>query len=594
MKLRAFVASLMALTIATVMTLASFQTLRAAEETGETEEEHLPDTAVLATVNDREITVGDFREAYFASDINFRPRSDEEGRIEFLNSMINKEILANTANEANKPLGFEDRLRIRETEEKTLANVLFLRRVYEPATATEEEMLEIYPQFSYRIHVRHILFDDKELAERVRRELLSGRTTWSKAVRRYSLSPNRDEDGDLGWRNRLSLRGDLGIKAFDLNPGAISEVAQNLEGFHVLQCLDREQAKPHPFKTLKRIISEDIRSARTIPLLQKYYADLSKIAEVTYDTTQIAWATAVFKEFELSRMEPHEHEGHETSAPERKLEMTAPTPVFKSKDLDRVIATLDGTPFTLREFMAGYREIPAPVRRKLLSLEPFIVTLNGILLKPKMVELARMSGIGEDPRTVAEVARKTEQVRVEHLFSDSIMSKIRLDDEELRQHYEDRKHEFVTFASALYARIGRLTEAGADSVLAQLESGTPAAEILAADSAQGFYLGSIETIRQTGSNLYESVVFNELEPGEAIKLGPDSEDKFVVVQVIEAEKPQPMSFDEVRSIVAESVRNEKAERLLKALLERQRRHCKIVSHPELVMKIRLIDPALDI
>src|SRR5262245_6559280 len=55
--------------------------------------DYVPDTTVILRVNDRAITAYDFRERYFSADYAFRPRPDSAGRAEFLQSLINKEVL---------------------------------------------------------------------------------------------------------------------------------------------------------------------------------------------------------------------------------------------------------------------------------------------------------------------------------------------------------------------------------------------------------------------------------------------------------------------------------------------------------------------
>src|SRR6185295_1872061 len=98
----------------------------------------LPDTAVIARVQDRVITAKDFSEAWFDSDPQVRPQSDSLGRVEFLNSMVNKEILALVAKSVDRPLGFEDRTTLREHTNRVLTNVLYQRMVIDSIQITEQ------------------------------------------------------------------------------------------------------------------------------------------------------------------------------------------------------------------------------------------------------------------------------------------------------------------------------------------------------------------------------------------------------------------------------------------------------------------------
>src|SRR5262249_12283244 len=63
----------------------------------------LPDTALLVRVEDRVTRVHDFVDAYFGSYAEYRPKPDSAGRVEFMNSIINKEVLGLTALASNRP-----------------------------------------------------------------------------------------------------------------------------------------------------------------------------------------------------------------------------------------------------------------------------------------------------------------------------------------------------------------------------------------------------------------------------------------------------------------------------------------------------------
>ncbi len=183
----------------------------------------LPDTVLLARVGDREIRVGDYIDAYFRSYAEFRPRPDSAGRVEFLNNVIDKEVLGLVALKINRPFGFEDRIAMRSHRQRELADVLFQRSVLDSVTVSEDEMRQIYEQFRYAVHLRQIRFDDRATAERARRDVVSGRIAWRDAVRMYSVAPDSDRarGGDLGWHTRPSFDPVLApqVRHFVLRPG---------------------------------------------------------------------------------------------------------------------------------------------------------------------------------------------------------------------------------------------------------------------------------------------------------------------------------------------------------------------------------------
>src|SRR5262249_20184121 len=148
----------------------------------------------------------------------------------------------------------------------------------------------------YDIHIRGILFDDREVAERVRLDLQRGRMTWKDAVARYSIDPNKRPDGDLGWVKRYTLKGDFAIKVFSVRPGAVSELVQDVEGYHLFQVVERRLKAPPPLGALRMMIVSDIKTMKSTPVLERFIQTIAKNTSVTFDSTNIRWAAARFRE----------------------------------------------------------------------------------------------------------------------------------------------------------------------------------------------------------------------------------------------------------------------------------------------------------
>src|SRR5438874_803365 len=119
--------------------------------------------------------------------------------------MINKEIMGRTARAAGYAPTFEDRVVMREYTERMLSNVLYLREVLDSITVSEADIQRVYDQFRWELHLRHILIADRPTAERVRLDLLRGRTSWKNAVMAYSRAVKGGPEGDAGWVIRVGL-----------------------------------------------------------------------------------------------------------------------------------------------------------------------------------------------------------------------------------------------------------------------------------------------------------------------------------------------------------------------------------------------------
>ena len=67
---------------------------------------------------------------------------------------------------------------------------------------------------------------------------------------------------------------------------------------------------------------------------------------------------------------------------------------------------------------------------------------------------------------------------------------------------------------------------------------------------------------------------------------------FVEIQSISFDAGRQLPYEEVQHYVDESVRNIRAEKMLDDFLARHRKSHRIESRPELLMRIRLVDPTL--
>jgi hypothetical protein len=211
-----------------------------------------------------------------------------------------------------------------------------------------------------------------------------------------------------------------------------------------------------------------------------------------------------------------------------------------------------------------------------------------------MAELARERGLDKDPVAIQLIERKREELLVEHLFSDSVLAKVRVTDADREKYYKDNIAQFHSYQRARYAVIHRWSKAGADSVVKALQAGTPAQEILRADSLRdGRVLGGIRDIRDDNTDVYQKLVFEEMRVGDVRQSGPWKDGDYEVVQLLAFDPGRQLELREVMNIVDESVRNIAAEKQLSALLARERPKRRIVVHMDRLAFVKMADPALD-
>jgi parvulin-like peptidyl-prolyl isomerase len=101
------------------------------------------------------------------------------------------------------------------------------------------------PTVTEQVHARHILVNTQSQAEEVLARLQAGEDFGALAAE-YSVDVTaRDNGGDLGWFPRGGLLvPEVEEAAFGLQPGQTSGAVQSALGFHVIQTLEFDPARP--------------------------------------------------------------------------------------------------------------------------------------------------------------------------------------------------------------------------------------------------------------------------------------------------------------------------------------------------------------
>ena len=125
-----------------------------------------------------------------------------------------------------------------------------------------------------------------------------------------------------------------------------------------------------------------------------------------------------------------------------------------------------------------------------------------------------------------------------------------------------------------------------------MRKGERADEILRADSIAGRpKMGAIHVEREDETGIYHGLVIGVLKPGQFRITGPGQGGIYVVVQELGFDPGHQLSYEESEGYANEALQSIAAEELLNQFLARHKRRFRIESHPEQVMRIRLVDPA---
>jgi peptidyl-prolyl cis-trans isomerase D len=121
-----------------------------------------------------------------------------------------------------------------------------------------------------RVHVQHILLKttDKSKAEidkihaqaeDILKQLKNG-ANFAELAKKYSEDPgSAQKGGDLGWIVRGQTVKNFENAAFSLQPKQLSDVITTEYGFHILQVLEKQQARVQPFEEVKAQLATELK-----------------------------------------------------------------------------------------------------------------------------------------------------------------------------------------------------------------------------------------------------------------------------------------------------------------------------------------------
>lgn len=243
---------------------------------------------VLATVAGNEIKESDLQ--------NIISRYPEDKRAYFSTEEAKKQLLEQIVSfELLNILGKE--LKIDETTEyednvnqakKDILTQLTLNKLLLEVTVTDEDALNYYNNnknlFAQpaTVTAKHILVEDKDLCDQIKKEIDENKLTFEEAAKKYSNCPSKEEGGNLGSFGKGMMVPEFEKAAFSLELNVVSEPVQTQFGYHLIKVEDKNEGAEANFEDVKpQIINKLLQEAQ-----QRKYLDVVKELETKYGVTR--------------------------------------------------------------------------------------------------------------------------------------------------------------------------------------------------------------------------------------------------------------------------------------------------------------------
>lgn len=231
---------------------------------------------------------------------------------------------------------------------------------------------------------------------------------------------------------------------------------------------------------------------------------------------------------------------------------------------ETILASFREQTITLGEFNQIWEEVPEDYK---LQLDKSLV-LDQMISEKLLIQEAKYMGLEEDNDVLEQIKKITEQILVQVLIEREISDKIKVNDEEVLEYYEQNKDSFTEKEQVHLYNILLETEEEAQDVLEQLKAGGDFSEIAIEKSAgpsatQGGDLGYLT--RGTIIPEIEEVVFAlELEElSEVIK----TDFGFHILKITEKKPETVKALEEVKEDIIQTLLPDKQKEAFENLIE---------------------------
>ncbi|MBC2883799.1 peptidylprolyl isomerase [Ochrobactrum sp. CM-21-5] len=228
---------------------------------------------VLATVNGKDITVGEVDQAAGDLDPQFARLPAEQRRLAALAALIDIKAMAGEAEKEKLDQTDEFKDRMQFLRERALHNEYFKDVIVDKIgdadirTRYDKEIAAMPPQVEVR--ARHILVKTKEEADAIIKKLEGG-SKFEDLAKESSTDGTAANGGDLGYFTEGQMVPEFEKAAFALKPGEYTkEPVKSQFGFHVIQLEDRRTKQPPAFDQVKDQISSVIMRERYVETVKK-------------------------------------------------------------------------------------------------------------------------------------------------------------------------------------------------------------------------------------------------------------------------------------------------------------------------------------
>ena len=227
----------------------------------------MSESRILASVGGVNITEAEVTEAILSMGERGRSLMNPEGQRMVLEQLINRKLLLAGARKDLLEFDPEFKRQLALAKEELLTKFAISRAI-EGVKVTDEEAKKFYDENTDQfnagetVNASHILVENAEKAEEIRKEIESGAITFAEAAKKYSSCPSKENGGELGTFGRGQMVKEFEDAAFSMNVGEISAPVITQFGAHLILLNEKSESTIVPYEDVADRLKEQLLSEK--------------------------------------------------------------------------------------------------------------------------------------------------------------------------------------------------------------------------------------------------------------------------------------------------------------------------------------------
>jgi len=516
---------------------------------------------VIARVEEKEITVGDFEKAVDLLDTKYLPETDDlEGKKEMLDHLINKEVMALKARDA----GYEREEWFQNLWKRFrnpfLISAMMDQLVRKRITVTEEEVDDYYDKMHNEYTLSQLVVLSKDLAWELRDRILAGED-FAELAKQYSIDASAKNGGFVGSDTVGRILWWVEESLFDMKEGDVSEPLNTTSGWALL--------KVH---RIRRVIPDEdreyaekrVRGIKEKKGIQELRNKVEKDIELTWYSDAIDFAYDALPE-DIPFEDMISYKVTRDNAPKLNL---------PEKYHDMIICTYTDGSMTLGDFAELYEAVGLPERpRRDKGKEAIVQLVHRKVFDEVLAAYAEQQvKVLEIPEVKEAYDLRKEQFLVQRLYQDQIADKVVVSQPEIEEYYNEHKDEIVVPEQRDFSIVLVGDEATANEVATRAKSGADFHQLVmkySKDPQVEENKGRTGLVYNGSYPDYDAVAFTLPHVG-AVSDPFQTSRGWAVIKLEEIKQPETPTLIEARQTIELTLKDIEAKRIFEEKIEEWR------------------------